>query len=108
MNREEAARILDPITSQQAIDELSCGGTNAKKLIVDLACRMGAEALRNPWVKTSDRLPDKCDETKYLIARQRICGEWHTLQVTGLYIKKNPTRCPWWMPIPLLPEVPND
>lgn len=46
MNRDEAARILDPMTSQQAIDELSCGGTNAKKLIIDLACRMGAEALR--------------------------------------------------------------
>ena len=57
------------------------------------------------WVKTADRLPDKCDETKYLIARQRICGDWHTLQVTGLYIKKYPTRCPWWMPIPPLPEV---
>ena len=60
--------------------------------------------LRSPWVKTADRLPDKCDETKYLIARQRICGEWHTLEVTGLYIKKYPTRCPWWIPIPPLPE----
>ena len=63
------------------------------------------DALSNPWARTADRLPDKCDETKYLIASQRICGEWHTLQVTGLYIKKYPTCCPWWMPIPTLPEA---
>ena len=86
--------------------------TEARKRFADVANEYAinqfaadTNVARSPWVKTSDRLPDKCDETKYLIARQRICGEWHTLQVTGLYIKKNPTRCPWWMSIPLLPEV---
>ena len=74
--------------------------------VIDAINQFAADAnvARSPWVKTADRLPDKCDETKYLIARQRICGEWHTLQVTGIYIKKYPTRCPWWAPMPTLPE----
>ena len=61
------------------------------------------DALRSPWVKTSDRLPDKCDcYTMYLTTKKRNGGVW---QVRGIFIKEHPELCPWWMPIPPLPEV---
>ena len=60
-------------------------------------------AKRSPWVKTSDRLPDKCDcYTMYLTTKKRNGGVW---QVRGIFIKEHPELCPWWMPIPPLPEV---
>ena len=57
----------------------------------------------SPWVKTADRLPDKCDYyTMYLTTKKRNGGVW---QVRGSFIKEHPELCPWWMPIPPLPEV---
>ena len=75
-----------------------------RKVIEALSSADDINAARSLWVKTADRLPDKCDDTKYLIARHRICREWHTLQVSGIYIKKFPMHCPYWTTIPPLPE----
>ena len=61
------------------------------------------DALLSPWVKTADRLPDKCEYyTMYLTTKKRNGGVW---QVRGSFIKEHPELCPWWMPIPPFPEV---
>ena len=62
-----------------------------------------SNATRSPWVKTADRLPDKCEYyTMYLTTKKRDWGVW---QVRGSFIKEHTELCPWWMPIPPLPEV---
>ena len=75
MTREEAARILDPKTTEEAYNDITYGYAskywfskwyNAKSE----ACKMGAEALReldakeaeakpmNEWISVKDRLPE--------------------------------------------------
>ena len=73
--------------------------------VIDAINQFAADAnvALSPWVKTSDRLPDKCDcYTMYLTTKKRNGGVW---QVRGIFIKEHPELCPWWMPIPPLPEV---
>ena len=72
MTREEAVRILDPKTTEEAYNDITYGYAskywfskwyNAKSE----ACKMGAEALReldakekpmNEWISVKDRLPE--------------------------------------------------
>ena len=81
MTREEAARILDPKTTEEAYNDITYGYAskywfskwyNAKSE----ACKMGAEALREldakekqkpmtEWISVKDRLPD--DEQEVLV-----------------------------------------
>ena len=122
MNREEAH--LDQCTQEhisQAISYLDSdewlqlfhqpdpSGINnlriAVSTVIDAINQFAADAnvARSPWVKTADRLPDKCEYyTMYLTTKKRNGGVW---QVRGIFIKEHPELCPWWMPIPPLPEV---
>lgn len=105
MTREEAARLLHPDTTAQAM--AGClmddpkGNSWAK--VLNKACEMGAEALQ-PWVKTSDRLPEGKDafEDKVLVynfvERRQQLKLW-------LIVRTYPHVFPFWMPIPPLPEV---
>ena len=81
MTREEATRILDPKTTEEAYNDITYGYAskywfskwyNAKSE----ACKMGAEALREldakekqkpmtEWISVKDRLPD--DEQEVLV-----------------------------------------
>ena len=81
MTREEATRILDPKTTEEAYNDITYGYAskywfskwyNAKSE----ACKMGAEALREldakekqkpmtEWISVKDRLPD--DEQEVLL-----------------------------------------
>ena len=63
-------------------------------------------AMRSPWVKTSDRLPTEAD------ADNTMCWVLATTISSNLpmpeaiaYIRANPDRYPYWMPIPPFPEV---
>ena len=103
MNREEAANILDLKTRPEALADF-VGPELAG--IVHQAMIMGAEALRSPWVKTSDRLPTEAD------ADNTMCWVLATTISSNLpmpeaiaYIRANPDRYPYWMPIQPLPEV---
>ena len=100
MNREEAAQMLKRLKYdyQNGADENDCF-YDMYLYALDTAITI----LTSPWVKTSDRLPDKCDYyTMYLTTKKRNGGVW---QVRGSFIKEHPELCPWWMPIPPLPEV---
>ena len=101
MTREEAANILDLKTRPEALADF-VGPELAG--IVHQAMIMGAEALRSPWVKTSDRLPTEADANKELL----VLG-WNAplgyREVSYMFIATYPRYIPWWMPIPPLPEV---
>ena len=95
MTTEEAARILDPSTSDSEFEkDISHWGER-----LDIARAMGAEALRSSWVRTEDRLPVKAD------------GEILATNKYGLNLLPHyrvvdfPDTFTWWMPIPPLPEV---
>ena len=69
MTREEAARILDPSTTREALAEIECNGHEAVMKAVEDACMMGAEALRQDvpdinvgqWIPCSERLPEEAN-----------------------------------------------
>ena len=98
MNMEEVIEVLtnalDGLGTAWIVDEAISAAI--KLLAAD------TNVARSPWVKTSDRLPDKCDYyTMHLTTKKRNGGVW---QVRGSFIKEHPELCPWWMPIPPLPE----
>ena len=71
-----------------------------------IAINKAIDALIGPWVKTSDRLPTEAD------ADNTMCWVFATTISSNLpmpeaiaYIRANPDRYPYWMPIPLLTEV---
>ena len=85
--REEARKRFADVANEYAINQFA-DDTNVA---------------RSPWAKTSDRLPDKCNRyNMYLTIKKRGGGVW---QVSGNFIKEHPELCPYWMPIPPLPEV---
>ena len=104
MNMEEAARILHEIEDKWLEPKAYLHERENKAL--DIAI----EALRSPWVKTSDRLPMQscdtagCGKVFVLIKRRYEPGyivsiEWED------YIADHPEEFNYWMPIPPLPEV---
>lgn len=102
MNREEAARILHPDTRDVEFEkDVTHWGER-----LDKALDIAIEALRGPWVKTSDRLPTEAD------ADNTMCWVFATTKSSNLpmpeaiaYIRANPDDYPYWMPIPPLQEV---
>jgi hypothetical protein len=72
-----------------------------------IAIGKAIDALRNPWVKTADKLPTKEDawyEDEILTLYQD--GETMMLGFDyWLYVTKHPEQYLYWMPIPPLPEV---
>ena len=59
---------------------------------------------RNPWVKTSDRLPTEndADGFGYVLAWCSCVGG---MEITAREVMESPNAYPYWMPIPPLPEV---
>lgn len=68
-----------------------------------IAISKAIDALRSPWVKTADRLPDKCDDTKYFV----LSESGQVYLIPGRYIKDYLNFCPWWATTPPLPEDPK-
>ena len=103
MNREEAARILDPSTSDSEFEKDISHWSER----LDIAMAMGAESLRGPWVKTADRLPTEADAgyNEEVITFYRD-GETESVSCDyWAFVAKHPEYSPYWMPIPLLPGV---
>lgn len=72
-----------------------------------IAIRKVIEALSNPWVKTSDRLPTEADAgyNEEVITFYRD-GETESVSCDyWAFVAKHPEYFLYWMPIPLLPEV---
>ena len=67
-----------------------------------IAIRKVIDALRGPWVRTADRLPEERETRNgcVLIIDERGYGSVQKRQVLERY----PRDYPWWMPIPPLPE----
>ena len=64
MTKEEAARILDPATSAEALRPYALDCV-MRLAVVEEACRMGAEALRaSGWIGVKDGLPDSRDRQR--------------------------------------------
>ena len=87
--------------------------TEARKQFADVANEYANKPLaddtnvaRSPWVKTSDRLPTEADADKskcWVLAVTKSCTL--PMPTAIAYIRANPDRYPYWMPIPTLPEA---
>ena len=100
MNREEAARILDPSTCDIEFEKDISHWSER----LELAMTMGAEALRSRWVKTSDRLPTEADaDSELMIMAWHIYFGYEAVAYGSVI--DEPERFTYWMPIPPLPEV---
>ena len=100
MNREEAARILDPSTSDIEFEKDISHWSER----LDIARAMGAEALRSPWVKTADRLPTEADANK----ESKVLGWIPGYGYRGAdykFVIGRPEHVTWWMPFPSRLEV---
>ena len=109
MTNEEAARILDPATSAEALRPYALDCV-MRMAVVEEACRMGAEALRaSGWISVKARLPEA---GKVLVTD----GETVTIS-NGAWLYRSPegkTRVPanygagltvtHWMPLPKPPK----
>lgn len=102
MNREEASRILHPDTRDVEFEkDVTHWGER-----LDKACVMGAEALRSPWVKTTDRLPTH--EDAYLNVYEKVIARGEdggVVMANYANVRDFPHIYIWWMPIPPLPDV---
>ena len=124
MTNEEAARILDPETSREALAEIEYyGGFCGMDAVIeasDEACRIAAEALRQTppaqiereaWISVEDRLPAAPGE--YLVVYhpcywdsvrpERRVG-MDTFRGKTAWAKKKYQRVTHWMPLPEPPE----
>ena len=104
MNREEAARILDPSTSDIEFEKDISHWSER----FDVAKAMGAEALRSRWVKTSDRLPmQSCDTAgcgKVFVLIKKYYEPGYIVRIEWVdYIADHPEEFNYWMPIPPFP-----
>ena len=100
MNREEA--ILNAVEIANILDKRGLNGAaNSLSESLKVLCTP-----RNPWVKTSDRLPTAADadNTMYWVLATTISSNLPMPEPIG-YIRANPDRYPYWMPFPPLPEV---
>ena len=119
MTREEAIRILDPVTTGEALAEIEyyngfSGKTAAVQAVSD-ACVLAVAALREQedrrWIPVTERMPEigqKC-----LIANREIVvrgwlrpdGVWKTgVSSDELWSKFSLYQPTHWMPLPEAPE----
>ena len=95
MNREEASR---------EVDNTACCFSD--KRFRD-AMHMAADALRGPWVKTSDRLPTKDDADDEGKVTALITGmiTGKLLSLSLYYASVTAESADYFLPMPKLPEV---
>lgn len=122
MTREEAARILDPKTTEEAYNDITYGYAskywfskwyNAKSE----ACKMGAEALReldakekpfSKWISVNDRLPEPnvivlCCTDKGSIDTA-LLGRYSKRFLTCDGMEEKVGKVIAWMPLPEPPK----
>lgn len=111
MTREEAALILDPETSRDAL--LPYESQEERIAICEEACRLGAAALREQeerrWIPVEERLP-KCGE-RVLATDGGFVGEFY-INKRGQWKRYNVNDYSllmaldilWWMPMPEPPK----
>ena len=118
MNREEAARILDPSTCDIEFEKDISHWSER----LELAMTMGAEALRSGWVKTADRLPDDDDPVPVIYvgytdnlphndaiavyaykSADNYAGAWYWQDSDGVDYNPVSVSITHWLPIPPLP-----
>ena len=110
MTNEEAARILDPATSAEALQPYALDCV-MRLAVVEEACRMGAEPhdTKSEWVSVKDRLPEA---GKVLVTDGKA-----VIISNGAWLYRSPegkTRVPanygagltvtHWMPMPKPPK----
>ena len=105
MTNEEAARILDPDTSREALRPYALDCV-ARMAVVEEACRLGAAALRErpEWIPVTERLPeafvpvivcrDGAPGERIVEQGHKDVGDWW--KVYGTRTK----RVTHWMPLP--------
>ena len=77
------------------------------------AANMALDALRSPWVKTSNRLPDaeqiaRNDKIFLLCKQHGGAYEAYTHWADGLASHPEKFEFDYWMPVPPLPEVSSE
>lgn len=106
MNREEAIQTIEAFVNYVKMGNVNFSlEAKTGRIFLESLETVTAE-LRNLWVKTADRLPTESD------ADNTMCWVLATTISSNLpmpepiaYIRANPDRYPYWMPIPPLPEV---
>lgn len=83
MTKEEAARILDPSTTREALAEIECHGHEAVMKAVEDACMMAIEALRK--VEELEAEIDVLNWTIEKLSKERPKGRWEVV-MQGYYI----------------------
>ena len=114
MTNEEAARILDPATSREALRPYALDCV-ARMAVVEEACRMGAAALRerHAWIPVTERLPEDRSDVlvvAYWHERWGVYMGWcaHERAEWSVHIgigDRSNVAVTHWMPLPEPPEV---
>ena len=98
MKREEALRYIKSAAGHLIVTD---------RKVMGMALLEAWDALRNPWVKTADKLPTEADAgygdeilTLYQDSETMMqgCDYW-------AFVAKHPEYFPYWMPLPPLPET---
>lgn len=106
MTKEHAAQMLHPDTTAQVMAGylLADPSGDSWSDALNEACRMGAEALRSPWVRTADWPPTHKDA--YLREKVLARGRDNNVAMAHYaHVRDFPNIYIWWMPIPPLPEA---
>ena len=104
MSNEEAARILDPETSREALAPYAHDG-HLLLAVTEEACTVAAKVLRQTaWVSVEDRLPE--EKRRFIVRCERVgtsvgwilWGNWMT------DIGPDAGNVTHWMPLPEPPK----
>ena len=106
ITRQEAIRILDPVTSMDALAEIEYyagfRGEEAVRKAVDDACIFAVSALREQeerrWIPVKERLPDIGIEVLVYSEDDGICVDYYDGDSFGYYGVTH------WMPLPEPPK----
>ena len=99
MTREEAVKVLHEIEDKWLEPKTHLHRRENEAL--DLAIT----ALRSPWVKTEDRLPEEREGDHVLVATYDADRRQWIRWVTSRGLVKSCPQIEWWTPNPTLPEA---
>lgn len=111
MTREEAALILDPETSRDAL--LPYESQEERIAVCEEACRLGAAALREQeerrWIPVTERLPENGQKVVFFncSADAVYAGKFNYIGKRGtVWFRAGKTSYPgsYWMPLPEPPK----